>query len=299
MNLTTNFYQFQCPRRQQTGSAAWEKNRRRRPATNRGFTLIELLVVIAIIAILAAMLLPALAKAKQKALRVNCISNLKQIGIAVYSYAADHQDQMPPNRVNATSSSIWYPYWVGSWNLDRANPVWTAGPFNLGSLYASKNIPDGKVFYCPANKIQGNFRYEFYSELSSWPFGVNAGANPTPLNPDNVRAGYSYLPQSRTKELDARGNILYAKMASTGWNNLKMTEVDVNKSMSTDLLYSSAPAAQPHRDNNVGGLNALFADGHVRFQTQRMVPQAFTGVYADWSNLTPTGVRAVMHMWLP
>jgi prepilin-type N-terminal cleavage/methylation domain-containing protein len=126
-------------------------SKKRALRSQRGFTLIELLVVIAIIAILAAMLLPALASAKAKAYAIQCVSNLKQLQLGWQMYAGDFHDMMMPNApVGTANINCWCPSGYESWGSSDVN---TNVQLYLTSIMAPYMGGQIKVYHCPADTI--------------------------------------------------------------------------------------------------------------------------------------------------
>ncbi len=236
-----------------------ELNRRRRAGT-AAFTLIELLVVIAIIAILAAILFPVFAQAREKARATACVSNMKQIGLAMMSYSQDYDETYVANvsRTGSTFSGTnrnWL-YWAAA-----IQPYMkTTGLFECPSAVRTNTGGSGGIDY----------RWENDGAWSSAPPGVRypwrqVGANERIVNViNNINQDQVSVPLSdvaRPADL-----LLVADSAMV----LVADGARVMNSNHTFNTWSDYPVApDPRFARHTGGASIVYGDGHAKWAAQR------------------------------
>lgn len=206
-----------------------------------GFTLIELLVVIAIIAILAAMLLPALARAKERAYTIQCTGNLHQISIGMTLFADDHNSLYPKS-----GGSI-------PWNATNPDAETNGWMQQLVSYEGNTN-----VYRCPGNRLYP-------------PAPVNASAEPYPVQtPFNYFNGAraAFIVANNSAAVDLRRVLFPASQVLSGDTIGTDFEImDSDKDDYSQNCVGGAANGLPWEEwqAHSGGQNVLFVDGHAKW----------------------------------
>ena len=254
MNKTMNIANF--PAKKTPGSAC-----------QLGFTLIELLVVIAIIAILAAMLLPALSKAKQKAQGIQCISNLKQLGMAWIMYAQDNNGRLAPNGdENAQPTSLTD---TTSQYAPNINPQWCPGRqdvaaqavdpawVKLGCIYPY--MKQVGVYRCPADVSTALLYGQQQPRTRS--MSMNCWLGPYHKWNDSAN-GHNFYKESDLGIMGAVNVWLFMDENPYSINDSYMAEYPPQgPSTAANLTWVDYPATY---HNGAGGI--AFCDGHAQIR---------------------------------